>query len=196
METIFTMSPLEWIIFWFSIGAYGPLVLGAVKEKEDKSQVFTTWFLYFLLDINTMFSSNRLGSSSDKILFGFTIGSFVMMSILFFQKRIAWTWLETSVTLLVLICLVAWHYSSHLVLRLGILSECIVGIYLIIKTFKNPVVKYNLTGYILFLITSILAMINAKDWSIEEMGYPLSEAILCIVTILPLLIKWWKYNKK
>lgn len=189
------MSPLEWVIFWSAIGAYAPLVTGAVKEKGDKSQVFTTWFLYFLLDIITMDASGTL-DGNNIILFGFTIGSFIMASILLFQKRFAWTILETVITILVILCIFAKYISGpYWTLIFGIASECIVGIYLIIKTFKNPVVKYNLAGYILFLIASILAMFNAKNWSVEEMGYPLCETLLCIGTIVPLIIKWHKKMK-
>lgn len=195
MEREILMSPLEWIIFWFAIGAYSPLVIGAVRERDDKSQVFTTWFLYFLLDVITMDSSRNL-DGNDIILFGFAIGSFIMMSILLFQKRIAWTWLETIISGLVILCIIAYYISGpFLTLIFGIMSECIVGVYLIIKTFMNPVVKYNLTGYIMFLITSLLAMLNAKDWSIREMGYPLCEAILCVLTIFPLIIKWRRERK-
>jgi len=92
---------------------------------------------------------------------------------------------------LVLLCVGAWYYSGpYWALIFGISSESIVGIYLAIKTFKNPMVKYNLAGYILFLIVSIIAMINASGWTIAQMGYPLCEAILCIITIIPLLKKW------
>ena len=84
------ISPLDWIIFCLAIGAYVPLIIGSIKEKEDKSQVFTTWFLYLILDMITMFSSNKLNGSYI-ILFGFTVGSFIMSMILLYQGRIGWT---------------------------------------------------------------------------------------------------------
>lgn len=169
--------------------------MGAIKEKGDKSQVFTTWFLYFLLDFITMLSSNKL-NGSYVILFGFAIGSLIMAVILLYQGRIAWTWLETVVTTLVLICISTWCcIGPYGALIFGIISESIVGIYLVIKTFINPTIKYNLTGYILFLIASIIAIFNAEDWSIAQMGYPLCETILCILTIIPLLKKYGINNK-
>ena len=85
------------------------------------------------------------------------------------------------------------YYSGHhLALIFEISSETIVGIYLIIKTFKNPMVKYNLLGYILFLIVSIITVMSAKDFSLEQIGYPFCETLLCIGTIIPLLKKWWE----
>jgi len=87
---VILMSPLDWTIFTLAIGAYAPLIVGAIKEKEDKSQVFTTWFLYLILDAVTMSSSNRL-NGSYVILFGFAVGSFIMSIILLYQGRIGWT---------------------------------------------------------------------------------------------------------
>lgn len=84
------ITPLDWIIFCLAIGPYVPLIIGSIKEKENKSQVFTTWFLYLILDTITMFSSNKL-NGSYVILFGFTVGSFIMSMILLYQGRIGWT---------------------------------------------------------------------------------------------------------
>ena len=78
----------------------------------------------------------------------------------------------------------------------GILSESFVGIYLLYRTIKDPVVKYNLLGYILFLLACILAVYDAPNWSIYEIGYPASEIILTTLTIIPLLRKWHKEKKK
>jgi hypothetical protein len=84
------MSPKDWMTFFLSIGAYAPLIVGAIKEKMDKSQVFTTWFLYLLLDAVNMASSSEL-DGSYVILFGFAVGSFIMSAILLYQGRIGWT---------------------------------------------------------------------------------------------------------
>jgi hypothetical protein len=195
MEIIFKMTPMDWPIFWLSILAYVPLIFGTIKDRTDKSQVFTTWALYFLLDLITMFSS-VVKDGSFAILFGFSVGSLIMATILFTQRRFAWTWLETVIIILVVLCIVSWKLKGpgHAIVA-GILSECFVGIYLIIKTWKNPRIKYNLIGYTIFFIVSILSMVHAKDWSIPQMGYPFCETILCFFTILPLIRKKWKEEK-
>ncbi len=84
------MTPRDWITFWLAVGAYGPLIVGAIKEKMDKSQVFTTWFLYLLLDVITMKSSSKIDGNYI-ILFGFAVGSFIMSIILLYQGRVGWT---------------------------------------------------------------------------------------------------------
>lgn len=186
------MLPIDWLIFWLSIVAYVPLIIGTLKNKFDKSQVFTTWFLYFFLDIITMFSSNKL-DGSYVILFGFAVGSFVMALILLSQRRIGWSLLESIITILIIFCIIAWYYSGpYWALIFGIGSESIVGIYLIIKTFINPTVKYNLLAYIIFLIVSIIALFNGKDWSLEQVGFPLCETILNTIIVIPLFKKKWE----
>ncbi len=182
------MRFIDWLDFTLAIASSAILVLGIIKQ-EDKSQVAFTWTLYVILDAVTMFSTK--GENGWYIMqFGYAIGSFVMATILIYQKRFVWGWLETIISLLILICLVLWQiYGSYWAVRSSILSEAGVGIYLIIKTYKNPVVKYNLIGYIGFLMTSIIAMFAAKDWSVEQMGFPFCETVLNVIIVIPLIKK-------
>lgn len=144
----------------------------------------------------TISVSIKNGGGGYQILFGSAICSFLMFIILLHQKRNTWTWLEITIIVLITICGVAWVIKGpYEAVILGILSESIVGTYLIIKTFLNPVVKYNLIGYVLFLLTSVIATCDAKDWSWQERGYSLSEVFITSITIAPLLYKWWKERK-
>jgi hypothetical protein len=190
METIILrMNVADWIIFFLAIGAHVPLILGVIKQKWDKSQTFLTWVLYFLLDLVTMLSSQKI-DGNYVILFGFSVGSFVMWSILLYQGRIGWTWLETVTLILVISCVGAWYVSGpYLALVFGIASEAIVGINLIIKTYRNPVIEYNLVGYIIFLIVSFFAFFTAEDFNIKQVGYPICEGVLSFITLIPLLRK-------
>ena len=88
METFLGMSPVNWLIFLIAVGAHAPLVVGLVKQI-DKSQVFFTWFLYFLLDVITM-ASTALKGGNFSMLFGFSVGSFMMALILLYQGRFGW----------------------------------------------------------------------------------------------------------
>ncbi len=145
-----------------------------------------------MLDVITFFSALQTEKdSSFVILLGFSVGSFIMSIILFYQKRILWTKLETLIISLVAVCILLYKTSGpYWALIFGIISECIVGIYLIIKTWQRPKVKYNFTAYVIFLIVSILATINAEDWSIPKAGYPVCEIVLNIIVLIPLILKW------
>ncbi len=192
MEVLLKMAPIDWIVFWLSIVAYIPLIMGILKNRKDKSQSFTTWALYFLLDMITMLSTNKV-DGNFVILFGFAVGSFVMAIILLFQGRIDCTKREIFTTTLVILCILGWYISGPLTaVILGIISESIIGIYLIYRTFKYPSVKYNLTGYIIFLIVSIVSLSSAKNTNIEQIGYPICEIILTSITLIPLVNKWWR----
>lgn len=140
--------------------------------------------------------SLKNGGGGYQILFGSAICSFLMFIILLYQKRNAWTFLEVIITLLIFVSASVWIIiGPYEAVALGIISESIVGIYLIIKTIQKPVIKYNLAGYSLFLLASIIATIDAKDWSLPEVGYSLSEVFITSVTIIPLIIKLFKENK-
>ena len=97
---------------------------------------------------------------------------------------------------LIILCATIWILKGpYKAVIWGIISESIVGTYLIIKTFEKPVVKYNLTGYSLFLLANIVALIDAgnwDEWTLESAGYSLSEVFITSATIAPLLYKWWK----
>lgn len=187
MKVLLEMAILDWIIFWLALLAHAPLIMGLFKERDDKSQTFFTWFIYFILDFITMISSAEV-DGSYVILLGFSAGSLVMSGILFLQKRIQWTWHESLVSLLIIICIISWYYSGpYWAMVSGILSELIIGIYLIIRTIKYPRPKYNLPGYIIFLIVSLLTIFSAKNLSVEQIGYGSVEAILCTIILIPLL---------
>jgi len=170
--------------------------MGVIKTKNDNSQTALTWFLYFLLDTITMFSTIEATPEDGggfPILFGSAVGSFIMFIIILYQKKIIWTWLETVITSLIIFCIVAWIIKGpYEAVAMGIISEIIVSIYLIIKTYRYPVFKYNLIGYILFLLASITTTLNAPDWSLTQIGYASSEIVLTTIIIIPLLIQFIK----
>jgi len=173
---------------------YTPLIIGLIKDAEDKSHTFLTWFLYLTLDCITMFSGEKVRIDMDPMVFGFAIGSLIMSSILFYQKRfVKCTIIEFTTIILIIICVVVWKLAgSYFALIASITSESIVGIYLIIETYKYPKVKYNLAGYIGFIIISIISVILTKSWSITEVGFALCETILSFIILIPLSKKWWK----
>jgi len=158
-----------------------------------------TWLLYFLLDSIVFIATNKalIKSGGYQVLFASAIISLFMFIVLYRKQKIIWKWIEKTTIILIILCLGFWLFMgpSKAVLW-GILSESFVGIYLLYKTIKDPVVKYNLLGYVLFLLACILAVYDAPNWSIYEIGYPTSEIMLTTLTIIPLLRKWYQKKKK
>lgn len=188
-----TLSIDWWLRLTLAIIPHAPLIIGLIK-RDDRSHTFFTWLLYLILDCITLFSGLMNRAYIDPMLFGFAIGSLTMSSILLYQKRfVSWGPIEITTTVLIIICTIAWcSFGSYVALICSILSESIVGIYLIIQTWKHPRVKYNLIGYIGFLIVSIMSIIFTVDWTAKEVGYALSESVLNSIIIIPLARKWWK----
>jgi hypothetical membrane protein len=166
--------------------------VGLIKDPTDKSHTFLTWFLYLILDCITMFSGEKVRINMDPMIFGFAIGSLIMSLVLLYQKRfVKCSGIEAITIILIFICIIVWKtFDSYFALIASISSEIIIGTYLIIQTFKYPKVKYNLTGYIGFIIVSIISVIFTKEWTIPEVGFALSEAILSFVILIPLINRW------
>ncbi len=139
-----------------------------------------------------MFSGGKIRIEMDPMAFGFTVGSLIMSSILFYQRRfIKCTIIEITTIILISICLIVWVIlGSYVTFIFSVSSETIIGVYLIIQTFKYPKVKYNLTGYIFFVIVSFISIILTKAWTIAEVGFAVSEMILSSVILIPLIRKW------
>lgn len=196
MESILKLNPIDWVVFWVSIFAYAPLILGVMRQKHDTSQNFYIWGMYFVLDIITMASSVEQ-DGNFVLLFGFAVGSFILAAILIYQKRLHFGVLEILSLSLIATCMIIWVvYGPHFALVCGIISECILGIHLLVKTIIHPVVKYNLAGYSIFLLASVISLLGAENLSVEEIGYSLAETILCTATIIPLIIKWRRDKKR
>jgi len=184
---ILTVDRQDWLTLIFVIAFMAFSTTGFFRNKDDNSQVFITWALYCFLDFITMKYSNKI-DGNYVLLFGCAVGSFFMAIILLIQGRISWTRRETMLSILVISCVVIQHKCGYYWGTIsGIMSEILVGVYLAIRTFKNPVFQYNLIAYCLFLIASILSFNHAPNWSIEQIGYPGSEIVLTSVTIFPLL---------
>jgi len=130
----------------------------------------------------------------DPMVFGFAIGSLIMASILLHQRRFAkCTIIEIITMVLIGTCFTLWIiFGAYLTFVASIASEIIIGTYLIIQTFKYPRVKYNLSGYLGFILVSIVSMILTKAWTIEEVGFAFSETILSFIILIPLIKKWNK----
>jgi hypothetical protein len=152
--------------------------------------------MFSTISVATIINTDKSGGDGYRVLFGSAICSLIMTIILLYQKRFIWTWLEKLIVILIAICLTVWYFKgAYNALVLSVISESIVGIYLMIKTIKKPVVKYNLTGYTLFLFSCIIAVFDAEHWTLEDVGYNLSEIVITSITIIPLLLKWQRDRK-
>lgn len=196
MEVLLKMTFLDGLIFGLGLLAHAPLIVGLFWEKNDLSQTFFTWFVYFVLDTITMLSAVKIDGNYI-MLFSFACGSIIMAGILFIQGRICWTWHETIVSILIVLCGIVWHYGGpYPAMVAGILSEAIIGGYLAYRTAKYPRPKYNLLGYSIFLLVSILSTVTAKGFNFKQVAYGTIEIMLCVLTIIPLIREFRRQKSK
>jgi hypothetical protein len=146
--------------------------------------------------ISTVNAAENEGGGGFPILLGSAAGSLIMCIVLLRRKKSYWGPLEIITAVLFVICVGTFVFKGpNESVKLGVLSESIVGIYLIVKTKKCPVCKYNLKGYLLFWLASIITTISAPEWSWANVGYSLSEIVITGLTIVPLLVQLRKDKK-
>lgn len=176
------------MIFIWSIIPYAPLYVGAINNPKDRSHNFLVWSLYLILDSVTFFTGAMERENPDPMVLGFGVGSLVMASIMFYQKRfLNFGKAEMIATFLTLIGITLWILSGpHYAFMFSIFSEIIVGGYLIYRTFKRPTLDYNFISYFGFLVVSSFSIITTTEWTISEVGYAISESTLNIIILIPL----------
>lgn len=199
METILPTTAMDWLILTVTISAYAILIVGIFKKRGMKSQSFFTNLLWAILDVLVYFAAFEEQSSSLMLVFGCILGSFtVSILLLVYDKRKKWT-KDESITLSI-ICVVVflWIYSGSnlLGLTLAVIAEIIAGWPQMKKSWKKPGSRLTLISYVLFLIVYSLSIYNSPDWQLKNVIFPIAFFVYCIGDTLPLIIKWWKIEKR
>jgi hypothetical protein len=199
METILPATAMDWLILTVTILAYGILIAGIFQKKGMKSQSFFTNLLWAILDVLVYIAAFEEQSSSLMLVFGCILGSLtVSILLLKYDKKKKWT-KDESITLLI-VCLVVflWLYSGSnlLGLTLAVIAEIIAGWPQMKKSWKKPGSRLTLLSYFLFLIVYSLSIYNSPDWQLKNVIFPIAFFVYCIGDTLPLIIKWWKIERR
>jgi hypothetical protein len=186
-----------WFNFLITFIPHAFLIFGSLKKPKDQSHTLFTWFLYFVQDGLLLFSGAEQRTFFDPLAMGYFIGSFIMVIILGIQKRlVSFGFAEISTSFLIIACTVIWAACGPAIAQIAsIVSEILIGAYLIIQTWKFTEVKYNIQGYFGFLLVSIITIILTRAWTFAEVGFAVSETFLNAIILIPLVNKWLKERK-
>lgn len=199
MEKIFPVTSMDWLILTVTISAYAILIVGIFKKRGMKSQSFFTNLLWSILDVLVYITAIEEQSSSLMLVFGCILGSFsVSILLIKYDKKKRWTKDESITLSIVFVVVFLWLYSGSnlLGLTLAVIAEIIAGWPQMKKSWKKPGSRITLTSYVLFLVVYILSIYNAPDWQLKNVIFPVAFFIYCIGDTLPLIIKWWKIEKR
>jgi hypothetical protein len=159
-----------------------PLLYGIWKGTIKQS--FATYGLWCVLDSITAYAIYSQ-EGNFWLAFLYAVGAGATSISLVIKKCFEWGKLESFVLVLVIICIyIKYTNGEFYAMIFGVISLTIASIPQIINTFKRP--AESPTGiYVVFCFANLLSLIGAKSFAIEQIIYPGSALILClIITIL------------
>jgi hypothetical protein len=115
---------------------------------------------------------------------GNAIGSSTMALLLALKAQVNWSWIETMITALVIVCLTVWYTAGE---QAGIVASSLA---VVLASVPQMVETYNKPwatpagAYIIFLTANIISFIAGKSWTIEERFYSGCSIFLCAVIVL------------
>jgi len=145
---------------------YVPFVMRALKDGGE-GQSFAMWALWAVLDTTMTFSLIVQGGNF-LLTAGFSIGSIVLALILLAKGRATWSWFETSILVLVMVCLTVWKVSGPKMATIATTAAILIaGIPGAIELWRHPqpAVGRLWGGY---AIANLLALFGGHSWTIEE----------------------------
>lgn len=174
------MEQLQIIGAIIGLCAYIPLFIDVQNGKE---QSFATWLLWSILDALVV-ASLIYQHGNYKLSLGYMTGAIAITILLIYQRKVSWTWFETMIAILAIICMAVWWYSGP---KAGTVASslalAIASIPLQIAVLKNPK-DAPILPYILFLVANIVSFLGGKSWTIEERFFPGSAIIVTLLVLL------------
>src|SRR3989344_5125098 len=152
-----------WTGSLIALGLYLPLISGILRDKIEQS--FATWLLWVSLDL------------------------IALISIILQKGNFKWTWFETFVSFMVLICLIFWWLSGS---RIATISSTIAVVISGLPQFKESWQKPDrVTGFIYlgYVVVNVFFFFGGKNWTIEDRFYPGSMIPLCMAIAFAALLR-------
>lgn len=138
MNTFILLS----VVLAFSL--YFPLCVQILKGKSEQN--FTTWILWAILDGVSAFTI-FVKDGNSALAWAYASGSLIAALCIFKSGNFSWTWFETFITILVLVCLVVWYlYGAQFGKIAGSVSMVVAGLPQLFECFKKPEKTLSLFG--------------------------------------------------
>ena len=170
---------------------YVPLSIRVFAGKVKQN--FATWLLWAILD-GIAAATIALQDGNFVLPAVYALGSAGVTLSILRSKNFQWTWFETMVVCLVVVCLIVWGVSGARVATVAsTLAVSIAAVPLMIEAWKEPWDQPFFT-YSGFLVVSILAVIAGKSWTIEERLYPTACIVINIAVLACVARKFWIRN--
>ncbi len=166
-----------------AVCSYVTIISKAVVGTEGLSlSTFSLWAL--LAAIIGLAQKDDATDPALAMVYG--IGASITALVLFVKGQCVWTPLDTTVSILVFVCLVLWKtLGSKWAMTLAILSGVIASVPYVMLTWKFPQSSPYVAN-IMFLVANTLAFMSVDDWAITKVLYPGVNVLMGIIMLVPL----------
>ncbi|MHB8860539.1 MAG: hypothetical protein ACYC48_02270 [Minisyncoccota bacterium] len=165
-----------------------PLCRDILDKEKGVEQNPLTFFLWAILDAVAARAIYLANGNYLQALLYCVGGLAVVACALAAGNRLRWTWFETFVTFLVLLCIVIWTRTNDTTAALAsIIALFIASIPQMEDTWTEPSKTPTLI-YFGYTAANFLAALGGKELSIVEVGYPVSALLVC-ATIFSLSLR-------
>lgn len=147
----------------------------------------TTFLLWSALAWISGFSMLKQGANPT-IAFVYGTGGTILTAVLFCKGKASVSGFDIFIALLVVVCVVLWLYKgARYALLLSTTAGMLSALPFIVMTWQQPANSPIVTNAG-FLLANILSFFAAKNWTVEERLYPVSNVIVCTLLVLPWFI--------
>lgn len=161
------------------LGALAYIPLWKPIIRRNANQNFPTWALWAVLD--AVATASIISRGGNFLLPAtYTLGSAVTaIIVLRFCGKPSWTWFETMITVMVVICLGVWYVSGDRIATIASVTALLIASIPQVKdVWKCPAGTPTLP-YAIWSLANLVSLWGGKNWSVEERLYPVIAFIIC-----------------
>ena len=147
--------------------------------KDDVEQNFATWLLWALLDLIAALSILFQGGNHT-LPFFYAFWGMMIAAILLYKKQLTWSWFETLVVSLVIICVIVWALSGSRIATIASTTAVAIATFpQFLAAWKKPETAGHPMIWVGYTIANVLSLYGGKTWTVEERFYPGVCVVLC-----------------
>lgn len=117
-------------------------------------------------------------------------GCLLVIGSLIYVRTMKWTWFETLISVMVIVCIIGWWQSGpRMATILSTAGVVIAGLPQLWDSYTEPETQ-PFVIYWGFVLVNVLSTLGGKSWIVEERLYPASCAVLCFLVVLAISRKF------
>lgn len=145
-----------------------------------------TFLLWAILD--TIASVSTYHKSGNWLLPAvYAVGGLCICRELIIKRLVKWTNFETAISVLVIICLLAWSISGpRMAIIISTASVVLSGLPQCRDAFLSPATQ-PFVLYSMFFVANGLTLAGGRHWSVEERLYSAGCLVITVLVVIPLV---------